>query len=70
MTRFNRKSELEKYGHVEPMLRCKQSRRETSEADRWTLFRVHLRDDLPRRSADVRITPMQAMYRADGPRLD
>lgn len=70
VTRFNRRAELEKYGQVEPLLRCKQSRRETSEADRWTLFRLHLRDDLPRRSAQVRITPMQAMYRAPGPTLD
>jgi 4-amino-4-deoxy-L-arabinose transferase-like glycosyltransferase len=70
VTRYNRKPELEKYGRAEPMLRCKESRREQSEADRWTLFRVHLRDDLPRRKADARISPMQAMYRVDGPRLD
>jgi len=70
VTRFNRKAELDKYGHAEPILRCKQSRREQSEADRWTLFRVHLRDDVPRRSVRVPISPMQAMYRADGPRLD
>ena len=70
VTRYNRKPELEKYGRAEPLLRCKESRREQSEADRWTLFRVHLRDDLPRKNADVRISPMQAMYRVDGPRLD
>jgi 4-amino-4-deoxy-L-arabinose transferase-like glycosyltransferase len=70
VTRFNRMTELEKYGQVEPMLRCKQSRREASEADRWTLFHLHLRDDLPRKNAHVPISPMQAMYRAPGPVLD
>ena len=70
VTRYNRRPELAKYGQVEPMLKCKQSRRETSEADRWTLFRVHLRDDLERKKATVRISPMQAMYRELGPTLD
>jgi 4-amino-4-deoxy-L-arabinose transferase-like glycosyltransferase len=70
VTRFNRGPWLEKYGHVEPILKCKQSRRESSEADRWTLFRIRLRDDLERKSAAVRISPMQAMYREPGPDLD
>ncbi len=70
VTRFSRRPELEKYGQVEPLARCKYSRRETSAADRWTLFRLHLRDDLPRKRADVHISPMQAMYRAPGPTLD
>lgn len=70
VTRFKRAPELAKYGELEPILKCKQSRRETSEADRWTLFRLHLRDDLERKSAAVRISPMQAMYRAPGPDLD
>ena len=70
VTRYNRMPQLEKYGAVEPMLRCKQSRRENDETDRWTLFRVRLRDDLERKSAAVRITPMQAMYREWGPDLD
>jgi 4-amino-4-deoxy-L-arabinose transferase-like glycosyltransferase len=70
VTRFNRKAQLEKYGTVEPMMKCKHSRRETSEEDRWTLFHVHLRGNLERKSAKVRISPMQAMYRADGPDLD
>src|SRR5207245_2517491 len=46
VTRYNRLAELEKYGYPEPILKCKQSRREQSEADRWTLFRLHLRTDL------------------------
>jgi hypothetical protein len=70
VTRYNRLPELNKYGHAEPLLKCKLARRETSEADRWTLFRLHLRDDLPRKNADVRISPMQAMYRTPGPTLD
>ena len=69
VTRYNRADQLKKYGTVEPMLKCKQSRRETSEADRWTLFHVHLRDDLERKKAQP-ISPMQAMYRAPGPELD
>jgi 4-amino-4-deoxy-L-arabinose transferase-like glycosyltransferase len=70
VTRFNRKEHLEKYGQAEPILKCKHSRRETSDADRWTLFHVHLRDDLQRKNANVPISPMQAMYRAPGPELD
>lgn len=70
VTRFNRGPWLEKYGHVEPLLKCKQSRRESSEEDRWTLFRIRLRDDFQRKSAAVRISPMQAMYREPGPDLD
>jgi 4-amino-4-deoxy-L-arabinose transferase-like glycosyltransferase len=70
VTRYNRLPLLKQYGQVEPMLQCKQARRETSKEDRWTLFHVHLRDDLERKSASVRITPMQAMYREPGPDLD
>jgi hypothetical protein len=70
VTRYNWKDQLEKYGAVEPILKCKRSRREQDESDRWTLFHVHLRDDLPRKDAHVRISPMQAMYREAGPDLD
>ncbi|HZZ82590.1 MAG TPA: glycosyltransferase family 39 protein [Gemmataceae bacterium] len=70
VTRFNRRSQLEKYGRVEPIIKCKHSRREASEEERWTLFHVHLRENLERKSANVRISPMQAMYRAEGPDLD
>ena len=52
------------------MLQCKEARREKDESERWTLFRLHLRDDLPRKNAHVRISPMQAMYREPGPDLD
>ena len=70
VTRKNRLAELEKYGQVEMMLVCEKSRRERDENDRWTLFHIRLRDDLERKSARVRITPMQAMYREPGPDLD
>ena len=70
VTRFNRMELLEKYGHAEPLLKSKHSRREHDEAERWTLFRVRLRDDLQRKDAHVRISPMQAMYREAGPDLD
>jgi 4-amino-4-deoxy-L-arabinose transferase-like glycosyltransferase len=70
VTRYNRMLELTKYGHVEELMRCKQSRREQSETDRWALFRLHLREGLPRKNAHVPISPMQAMYRSPGPTLD
>ena len=70
VTRFNRMAFLEKYGQTEPVLKCRQSRREHGEAERWTLFHLHLRDDLERKHAPDRITPMQAMYREPGPDLD
>jgi len=70
VTRFNCKPELQKYGTADEIFRCKEARRERDPEDRWTLFRVHLRDDLPRRNAQVHISPMQAMYRAPGPTLD
>jgi 4-amino-4-deoxy-L-arabinose transferase-like glycosyltransferase len=70
VTRHRVMWELAKYGHVEPLLRCTQSRRETSEMDRWTLFRLQRRADLTLKSTNVRISPMQAMYRELGPDLD
>lgn len=70
VTRFNRKPLLDKYGTVELMDKCKHARREASEADRWTLFHVHLRADLQRKSVRREFTPMQAMYRKPGPDLD
>ncbi len=70
VTRFNRKGHLDKYGQVEPLLKCKQSRREQSVDDRWTLFRIRLHDDFEHKTATMKITPMQAMYREPGPNLD
>lgn len=62
---------IEKYGAAEALLQSKKSRREESPADRWTLFRVRLREDLEKKNAsEYRISPMQAMYRVAGPDLD
>ena len=68
--RYKCRAELEHFGKSEVVLQSQKSRRETGADDRWTLFRVALDPSLPRRPGAVRISPMQAMYRADGPRLD
>jgi hypothetical protein len=70
VTRYDRLAQLQKYGAVEPLLKSEKVRRETKDGDKWTLFRLHLREDLPRRSVHVPISPMQAMYREEGPMLD
>jgi hypothetical protein len=70
VTRYGFLHEVEGYGQAEALLQCSKARRENSPDDRWTLFRVHLRPDLVRKSAQVRISPMQAMYRAPGPDLN
>jgi len=70
VTRYNRRPFLEAYGQAEPIMKCKHSRREPDETARWTLFHLHLRNDLERKHAPERITPMQAMYREPGPDLD
>jgi 4-amino-4-deoxy-L-arabinose transferase-like glycosyltransferase len=70
VARYRSLEEIEKYGRATTMLQCEKSRREESAADRWTLFRLHLRDDLERKNADVRISPMQAIYRTPGPDLN
>src|SRR5262249_3717491 len=57
------------YGSVTQFDQSVRTRAETSPAERWTLFRVHFRDDLKRLPGDVRISPMQATGRAHGPFL-
>jgi 4-amino-4-deoxy-L-arabinose transferase-like glycosyltransferase len=70
VARHREQPRIDVYGTTEVLLQSKQSRREESSLDRWTLFLVRFHDQLARRSADVRISPMQAMYRIDGPSLD
>jgi 4-amino-4-deoxy-L-arabinose transferase-like glycosyltransferase len=70
VTRYKFVADVEQYGQAETVCQCREARREESPADRWTLFHVHLRSDLERRNAHVRISPMQAIYRAPGPELD
>ena len=69
VTRYNRLPHLQKYGHVEPILKCKRSRRERSEEDRWTLFRIHLREDFERKNAAYASRQCRR-YRDEGPDLD
>jgi 4-amino-4-deoxy-L-arabinose transferase-like glycosyltransferase len=61
---------LANYGESEIILQSDRTRREKSPDDRLTLFRLRFRNDLVRMPADgVRVSPMQAMGRADGPYL-
>ena len=70
VTRAGKQNDLEQYGDVEVVDQSTRSRREKSSADRLTLFRIQLRDDLPRYSvADIRVSPLQAAKRAPGPFL-
>jgi hypothetical protein len=62
--------QLQKWGKAEILLQSEKSRRETQPADRWSLFRVHLDDNVPRRPVTVRISPMQAMHREAGPIIE
>ena len=57
------------YGTPEVLLQSRHTRGEASPADRWTLFLVRLDDHLERRSADLRMSPLQVTGRADGPYL-
>jgi hypothetical protein len=70
VARAREQPRIDRYGHTQILMQSKQSRREESSLDRWTLFQLRLRDDLERKSAAIRISPMQAMYRVDGPSLD
>jgi hypothetical protein len=60
---------LSSLGSAEVVLQSKHTKGERLPADRRTLFHLCFRDDLPRVSGDVRISPMQATYRAAGPFL-
>lgn len=70
VARAGHEAEISEYGAVERVAISTRTRREKSPADRLTLFRLKLRDDLPRYStADVYISPMQTQARAPGPFL-
>lgn len=61
-------SDLAKYGAADVIDQSEYTRGESGPQDRYTLFRVRLRPDLPRHSAaSVYISPMQATGRAPGP---
>lgn len=61
-------SALAQFGSYDVLLRSERSRYENTPADRYALFRVRLRSDLPRR-AGAPISVMQATGRAPGPYL-
>jgi 4-amino-4-deoxy-L-arabinose transferase-like glycosyltransferase len=70
ITRYKHRPELEHFGKSTLVVQSQKSRRETGADDRWTLFRVALDPNLPRRPGGIRISPMQAMYREKGPYLE
>jgi hypothetical protein len=70
VSRAEDETRLAQYGAPEVVSQSNRSRRERSAGSRLTLFHLRLRDDLPRFSATgMRVTPMQAMGRAEGPFL-
>ena len=70
ITRMKHRNPLSELGHLEPILQSRHTAREKSKEDRLTLFRLTYHPDAERiSSAGTKITPMQAMYRADGPYL-
>ncbi|MBM82086.1 MAG: hypothetical protein CMJ78_16065 [Planctomycetaceae bacterium] len=70
LTRFSHESTLNEFGKCEVVLRSEETGREKSIGDRMTLFRLNYNDDVKRiSSANVRISPMQSMYRSEGPFL-
>jgi 4-amino-4-deoxy-L-arabinose transferase-like glycosyltransferase len=70
MTRAEHESDLQRYGETEMISQSARSRREKTPADRLTLFRLRLHDDLPRYStAGIRVSPLQAARRSQGPFL-
>jgi len=61
---------LEQLGAVSQLDRSERPLKADKESSRLTLLAVKLRDDLPRQStAELSISPMQAMQRAEGPVL-
>ncbi len=71
ITRARDLKELSQYGEATLVLQSEKTRREKSPTDRWSLFKVTLKPDLERVAAEgVRVSPMQAMQRAEGPYLE
>ncbi len=70
VSRAEHLDQLSEYGEVEQLSQSARSRREKSTGSRLTLFRLRLRDDLPRYSTvGVHVTPMQSQSREPGPFL-
>lgn len=70
LTRYGKRSQLSRVGRWEMVLRSERAGREKSIDDRLTLFKLDYTDLTRISSADVRVSPMQAIRRADGPFLD
>lgn len=70
VSRAGHESEISRYAEVEAVATSLRTRREKSPADRLTLFRVKLREDIPRyAAAGIYVSPMQTQGRAPGPFL-
>jgi uncharacterized membrane protein YqaE (UPF0057 family) len=70
LTRLKDRHQLESLGAVHLHQQASVTRQESSPLDRFGLFELTFRNDLPRLSAQQRISPMQAMDREPGPFLD
>ena len=60
---------IAEFGDVTQIFQSENSRREQSPADRWTLFHVRMGGGQVHLPAPLRISPIQAMYRVDGPTI-
>lgn len=70
LTRGFHEAPLREYGSVETLLTSTHTPGELTPADRRTLFRVHLDENLERQDASaLRVSPMQAIHREPGPFL-
>lgn len=68
IARSGERARLAELGDVQQLLQSKQTRRERSPDDRWTLFRVSLPRNRNRFPVDgIRISPMQTAQREQGP---
>jgi hypothetical protein len=70
LTRAKKQEALEEIGAAQAVMRSPRTGREVTPEDRLTLFRLTYHQPTRGVTAEkVRISPMQAMYRADGPVL-
>jgi len=70
LTQAAKQPDLEKLGDITPVMQSPQTGRRHNEADRLTLYELKYHESTRGVTAEgVRISPMQAMYRAEGPVL-
>jgi 4-amino-4-deoxy-L-arabinose transferase-like glycosyltransferase len=70
LSRTRREEELARYGTAERLMQSERARRETSPLDRWSLYRLRLREDLPKKPLTELPSVMQTADRHSGPYLD